>query len=753
MNLFNFNKFIKIIFFNFFILLFSNLNLFASDIKSIDISGNSRISNETIITFLPFKIGDEITDQDLNIITKDLYSTNFFENIIVKFENNKLDITVVENPIIQEIIYNGIKSDSLKQLILRDVNLIPRSSFNKVILDKDILSIQSNLKKMGYYFSNISAQLENLNQNRVNIIYDIDLGDKAKISKITFVGNKIFKDKKLRSVILSEEYKFWKFLSGKKFLNEDIVNFDKNLLTNFYKNEGYYNVQVSSSFAKLINNEEFELIFNIDSGEKLFFGDLIVDIPINYDIQNFNQLQKTLNKLKGKPYSINSIKDITEEIDLLALSEQYEAINVSVLENIVDNNLNITFKINETQKSFISKINIFGNNITRENVIRNQLEIDEGDFYNEILLNKSINNIKSLNFFKSVKSEINLLNDNNDKDINIYIEEKATGEIGASAGVGTSGNSVGFFVNENNYLGRGLSVQSSLSLSTESVKGLLSINNPNYNDSDKSVYARLEALETDRLKESGYKTNRTGISFGSRFELLDDFEFGLGTKNFYQDIETDSTASALQRKQEGNYWDTFLNFDFIYDKRNQKFKTNDGFLSSYNIELPLLSDTNTFSNAYSYKYFTELYNDNITSFSFYAKSSHSISGDDIKLTERNFLPSNRLRGFGAGKVGPKDGNDFIGGNYASSINISSTLPQFFSENQNLDFLMFLDAGNVWGVDYDSSIDDGNKIRSSTGIGVDWLTPIGPLNFSLSQVLTKTSTDSTETFRFNLGTTF
>jgi len=255
------------------------------------------------------------------------------------------------------------------------------------------------------------------------------------------------------------------------------------------------------------------------------------------------------------------------------------------------------------------------------------------------------------------------------------------------------------------------------------------------------------------LKESGYKTNRTGFSFGSSFELLDDFEFGLGSSNFYQSIETDSTASALQRKQEGDYWDTFVNFDFIYDKRNQKFKTSDGFLSSYNIELPLLSDTNTFSNSYSYRYFTELYNDNITTFSFYAKSSHSISGDDIKLTERNFLLSSRLRGFGAGSVGPKDGNDFIGGNYASSASISSTLPQVFSENQNLDFLIFLDAGNVWGVDYDSSIDDGNKIRSATGIGVDWLTPIGPLNFSLSQALTKTSTDSTETFRFNLGTTF
>jgi outer membrane protein insertion porin family len=235
----------------------------------------------------------------------------------------------------------------------------------------------------------------------------LNLGKKAKIKKITFIGEKIFKDKKLRSVILSEEYKFWKFISGKKFLNEDLVNFDKQLLRNFYKNNGYYNALNFIVVCKVANNDdEFELIYNVNAGEKIFFRDLNIELPINFDENNFDKLKKTLEKLKDEPYSINAIEKITEQIDIIALDEAYETIGIDIIENFDSNYLDLTFVIKETEKTFVKRINVFGNNITRENVIRNQLEIDEGDFYNEILLNKSINNIKSLNFFKKVESQI-----------------------------------------------------------------------------------------------------------------------------------------------------------------------------------------------------------------------------------------------------------------------------------------------------------------------------------------------------------
>ena len=213
------------------------------------------------------------------------------------------------------------------------------------------------------------------------------------------------------------------------------------------------------------------------------------------------------------------------------------------------------------------------------------------------------------------------------------------------------------------------------------------------------------------------------------------------------------TASARQKTQAGNYWDTFVKFNLFYDKRNQKFKPSDGYYSRYSLDLPVISDNNTLTNSYDYKYYTELYENNISSFSFLIETANSLTGDDIKLTERLYIPSRRLRGFERGKVGPKDGADFIGGNYLSAINFSTTLPQLFPNLQNLDTSLFIDAANIWGVDYDSSLGDNSKIRSSIGIGIDWFTVVGPLNFSLTEVITKDDNDIEESFRFNLGTTF
>jgi outer membrane protein insertion porin family len=260
-------------------------------------------------------------------------------------------------------------------------------------------------------------------------------------------------------------------------------------------------------------------------------------------------------------------------------------------------------------------------------------------------------------------------------------------------------------------------------------------------------------LETDLLETSGYKSNRTGFTLDTNFEYLDDLNLGVGQSTYFEKISTNSSASTRQKSQEGNYWDTFIMINADYDKRNQKYQTSDGFRSFYSIDLPLISDTNTLTNTYSYTFYDELYEENVSSISFFAKAANSLTGDDIKLSERLFLPGKKLRGFEQGKIGPKDGTDYIGGNFVSSVNITSTIPQILPNSENTDFVIFMDIANIWGVDYDSSIDTSNKIRSSVGFGIDWFSILGPINFSLSQALSKNSTDKTETFRFNLGTTF
>ena len=356
-----------------------------------------------------------------------------------------------------------------------------------------------------------------------------------------------------------------------------------------------------------------------------------------------------------------------------------------------------------------------------------------------------------MNFFENVKGEILNGKKFNTKIININITEKATGEIFAGVGTGTDGSNFAFGIKENNYLGRGVKVDTNLNISQERIKGRFLVSNPNYKNTDKNLDLALEATSIDRIGTSGYKSNVTGFSIGTQFEYLDDLRFGLATRNTIEKIDVDSSASAKQ-KQDGNYFDSFIGIDFIYDKRNQKYQTTSGFYSNYNVNLPILSDTNTLTNVYNYKIFKELYENNISTLSFLFKSASSISDDDVKLSERLYIPGKKLRGFESGKIGPKDGSDFIGGNYVTSINATTTVPVILQNVQNVDIVMFADAANVWGVDYDSSLDK-NGIRSSVGLGLDWLTPVGPLTFSFAHPITKEPTDIEETFRFNIGTSF
>ena len=737
-----------IIFFIFFC-----FNAYAKNVEKITVEGNDRVSDQTIIMFSNVKIQDEMNSNNLNNILKNIYESNFFEDVKVNFENNILRIIVVEKPIIEDVRYEGLKSNKIQETILDLRVLKPKSSFDESLLKKDRDNIYDILLDLGYYFAKVETNLQKLENNKLNLIYNINLGEKSKIRKISFIGDKIYKDKKLKNIIVSEEYKFWKFISGKKFLNENIIELDKRLLKNFYLNKGYHDVQINSSFAKMVEDNNFELIYNISAKEKFYFDNIELQLNNDFDINNFKEVVDFFKELKGEPYSIYRIKNIINKIENIALSEQFESVKVIPIEKIVSNKINLKFQIEDSEKFFVEKINIFGNNVTQENVLRNQFLIDEGDPFNEILYNKTINNIKSLGFFKSTTAEIVKGTDENSKIINITIEEKATGEISLGAGTGTSGATVAFGVKENNFLGKGINLDAVATATEETIKGQFYVKNPNYKNSDKSIYGGVEAIEIDRSTEFGYKTNKTGFSFGTEFEYLDDLNLGIGFTNFYERIKTDGSASALQKTQDGNYWDTFLKLDFNYDKRNQKFQTTDGFKSFYSLDLPLVSDTNTLVNSYQYDYYTELYEENITNASFFVRAANSISGDNIKLSERLFIPGRKLRGFERGKIGPKDGEDYIGGNFITAANISSTVPQLLNNLQEVDFIMFFDVANVWGVDYNSSLDDDGKFRSSVGLGIDWMTPVGPLNFTFAQPITKESTDKTETFRFNLGTTF
>ena len=730
---------------------------YAEIINSIEITGNKRLSKESIILFGKIVNNTNYSNEDLNIVLKDLYNTNFFKLINLKIENKKLKINVLENPIIEDVKINGVKNKTFNKAIIEALSLKNRKPYIESIHFNDINLIKNYIKASGYYFAKIkTSQINNEEQNSVQLIYDVDLGERAKIKNIVFIGDKKIKDKKLKNIIASEEGRFWKFISNKVYLDKERIELDKRLLSNYYKNNGYYSVQIENSFAEFQDKNSFKLVFKIDAGQKFKFNNVNLILPDDYDPKHFDEVNKYLLKLKDKDYSLNRIDKILNEIDKIALLRKYEFINADLEEVIKnDNKLDILINIKESKKYYVEKINVLGNQYTLEEVIRNSFIVDEGDPYNELLFNKSINRIKAKRIFKTVKPDVKEGSKSNLKVIDIIVEEKPTGEISLGAGVGTSGGTVGFGVKENNFLGKGINLDTNLAISESQVRGQFVYSKPNFNYTDNTLFTSLRSTSTDLMGDFGYKTSDIGVALGTRFQQYENLFFSPEIATSHERLETTDSASASLKKQEGTYTDINFNYTLDYDLRNQRYQTSDGFRNFFSQQLPVVSETYEIGHTFQSSVYQKLSpsSNMIGRAILYASSINTLSDKDVRISKRLFIPPSKLRGFESGKVGPKDNEDFIGGNYITAVNLSSTIPQVFPSLQNLDISVFFDAANVWGVDYNSSLDDASKIRSSTGIAMDILTPIGPLNFSLSQPITKSSTDRTESFRFNLGTSF
>ena len=738
---------------NFIFFFISSLSI-AQTIIDIKVDGNKRISKESIIVFGNIEFDKDYNDDDLNIVLKNIYETNFFKEINLKINNSILEISVIENPIIEDVQINGIKSENLTELLFDKIKLKNRSSYIESLFLSDLNLVKNILKSSGYYFADVkTTSTLNEEQNSTRLTYDINLGKRAKIHEVQFIGDKKIKDRKLRNIITSEESKFWKFISQSVYLNNERIELDKRLLTNFYKNRGYYNVNITNSFVEFNNENSFKLIFNIDSGKKFIFNELTLLLSDDYDPKYFTTIDESLRGLKNKDYSLDKVEKILRKVDKIALTKQYQFIDASLEENIIDNNkLNILFTLKDNEKFYVEKINILGNNYTIEEVIRNSLIVDEGDPYNEILFNKSVNNIKARGIFSKVKTDIVPGSSAGLKVVNLTVEEKPTGEISLGAGVGTAGGTVGGGIKENNFLGKGIKLNSNLQFSENSIKGQFTYEKPNFNYSENSLFTSLKSTTTDNITDFGYKTSELGASLGTSFEQFENLYFRPEVDISYEKLETTSAASKSLKKQEGDYLDTYFNYALDYNLTNNRYRPDEGFRNIFRQELPIMSDNYEIVNSYESTRYQKIFQ-SVTKVSFFGKAVNTLSNDDVRISKRLFMPSNKLRGFESGKIGPIENNDYIGGNYVSALNLSATLPKLLPSFQNIDFSLFVDAANVWGVDYDSSIDNNTKIRSATGVAIDLLTPIGPLNFSLSQPITKSSSDTTESFRFNLGTTF
>ena len=731
---------------------FSILN--AEIVKKIEINGNKRISDETIKVYGEFKdsLGQDLSKSDLDRILKNLYLTDFFENVSIEIINNTLTVDLKEYPVVNQLIIVGEKSTKLENEIKKIIRTKEKNSFIENNLKQDVTSIKNLYSTLGYNFSEVEAKIRKVDENNIDLIFKVERGKITKIRKISFTGDKKLKDKRLRDIIASQEDKFWKFISRNTRFSENLVNLDTRLLINYYKSIGYYDVQVNSTSADISESSDINLNFNINSGQRYFIDKISTNVDPVFDKNLFFPLKEIYKETTGDYYSPFKIKKILKEIDNLIELNNLQFVEHRVKESINNDKISLVFDIFEGEKVLIERINVLGNSVTNEDVVRSELLLDEGDPFTNLSLDKSISKIKSRKIFKTVKPTVSTGSSSDLKIIDIRVEEQPTGEISAGAGVGTEGGTFATKISENNWLGQGKILGLEFELTSESIKGELNYTDPNYDLLGNSINYRLANISNDK-PDQGYENTIFTAGVGTSFEQYRNVFTNLALNATYDDLRTNDTASNSLKKQKGEFSEITGEYGFTLDKRDRAFAPTDGSIVGFSQNLPLYADKPFISNTFFSSSYHSFGENVIGAGKIFVDAINGLNDEDVRLSKRKALSSKRLRGFQKGKVGPVDGTDHVGGNYAAAVNIEASLPNLLPDNTNADFGLFLDIANVWGVDYDSTINESNELRSSTGVAVDWSSPIGPISFIFATNLSKASTDKTESFNFNLGTSF
>ena len=733
-----------------FTLIFSALN--SEIVKDIKINGNKRVSTETIKLYGEIDINKDYTDKDIDKVLKNLYETDFFEDVKIEIVDNVLKVDLKEYPIVNQLIVVGEKSNRYREQIKKTIRLKEKRSFVKSYLAKDIERIKQLYSSIGYNSIKVETKIKEIDTSNFDLLFVIDRGEQTKISSIKFIGNDSVRSSRLIDIIASEVDKFWKIISRNTNFSENLIRLDVRLLTNYYKSLGFYDVKVKSNFAQINQSGNADLIYSIDEGNRYIINKISINVDKVFDKKLFFPLNKLYEKHVGDYYSPFKVKKLLEELDELIDDNNLQFVEHNVQEVIEGESINIIFNVFEGEKKLVERINITGNSITNEDVIRGELILDEGDPFTKLNLEKSVAEIKERNIFKDVKYNVVDGSENNLKIININVEEKPTGEISAGAGIGTDGGTFAITVKENNWLGEGKAVTFDLQVDTESLAGTLSYNDPNYDFLGNSLNYSISS-ETNDKPDQGYENTIISAGIGTSFEQYKDVLASLSLFASRDDLKTDSTASDSLKKQKGTFDELLGEYGFTFDKRNRAFMPTSGSIVRFGQSFPVFADKRSLSNYFSVSGYKTLTEDVVGASKFLISNISSLGDDDVRLSKRKFLSSRRLRGFERGKVGPVDGSDHIGGNYSAALNFEANLPNLLPEDTNTDINLFLDFGNVWGVDYDSSLDDSNKIRSSTGVQAQWNSPIGPMSFTFSKNISKADTDKTQSFNFNIGTTF
>lgn len=728
-------------------------------IREIKVEGTERIETSTVLSYVDVQRGDPFDPEKLDGALKNLFATGLFADVSLYQEGGSLIIQVVENPIVNEINFEG--NDKIKdENLLAEIQIRPRTVFTRTKVQDDVARLQELYRLSGRFSTSIEPKIIKLDQNRVNLVFEISEGPVTYISRISFVGNTKFDDERLQRVIRSKEERWWRFLSGDDKYDPDRMAFDRELLRKFYLDEGYADFRVENAVAELSpDKKNFFVTFTVEEGDRYKVGNIHIQSSMP-DVDT-TPLKSSLTMAPGDWYRASEIEKtivkMTEELG----NRQYAFVDVKPDVNRSRNSrtIDITFNIDEGQKTFVENINVSGNMRTLDEVIRREMSLVEGDPFNTSKLKKSEQAIKDLGFFETVKIKTQPGSTNDKTNIDIEVQEKSTGELSLGGGYSTSDGALADFrIRERNFLGKGQQLELATTISGRRNEFDLSFTEPYFLKRDLSAGFDLFHITRDYQDESSYDSKRTGGALRLGYPLSENLRQSLGYRFENNEItDVDPTASLYIRQQQGKRSTSALSQRLTYDTRDSKLEPTEGFLGRLDNEIAGLGgDARYFKTRVGGTYYHPIIDKWILSVLGEAGYVFGFGDEDVRINERFYIGGSTLRGFEDSGIGPRDTGtrDALGGNRFWRGSVEMEFPSGLPEDLGVRAHAFSDFGSLGDIDQTGAgIFDEESIRLSIGGGVTWKSPMGPVRVDLAAPIIDEEFDEPENFRFSFGTRF
>lgn len=742
-------------------LLLSSQAMAQQVVRQIEVKGTERIDPTTVLSYLDLKVGQELSGQSLDRGLKSLFATGLFADVKLEQNGDTVIVNVQENAIVNEIAFEG--NDKLKDEELQpEIQLRPRQVLTRTKVQADVTRLYQIYRRNGRFSANIEPKIIKLDQNRVNLVFEIDEGPVTKIKSIRFVGNKRFDDNRLRSEISTKETAWYRFITSDDRYDPDRLSYDQEMLRRFYLQQGYADFEINSAIAELSNEQDhFYVTFTIKEGERYKVGNVEIVSAIR-DLKT-DQLKDTISVVSGEWYNADEVQKSVETMTDRLGDMQYAFVNVRPEMNRQRDKrvIDLKFNISESPRVFVERIDVSGNVRTLDKVLRREMLLVEGDPFNRSKLARSEQKIRDLDYFETVNVQSKPGTTPDKTVIDVAVAEKSTGELSVGAGFSTSdGPLADLRIRERNLLGKGQDLLLATTIAGERTQFDVAFTEPYFLDRDLAAGFDLFHVTRDFQDESSFDQERTGgalrigYPWSERWRQTVRFR---GERNTITDVSPNASRYIID--QEGERDTLALSQRLTYDNRDSLMFPTDGWYLWFDTEVSGFgADSQYVSGKAGASFYYPVADQVVLNLLGEVGAVEGYGDVEVAINERFYLGGNTLRGFEQSGVGPRDltTEDALGANRFYRGTAELSFPVGMPEELGIQGHAFGDAGSLFDLsaaDNDPNVIDEASLRASVGLGLSWRSPFGPIRVDYAYPVAKEDYDQEESLRFNFGTRF